>query len=889
MTERIEVGDLDTYRISATQGEEFSLTLVDQELGAFIPEITVFGPDGNFIRRGFGATVASIVNLAAPTSGDYTILVRDISSGNANAGDYELQYVKAPQANEHGELPNASSVTERIEVGDLDTYRISATQGEVFSLTLIDQELGAFIPEITVFGPDGSFIRRGFGATVASIVNLPAPTSGDYTILVRDISSGNANAGDYELHYAKAPQANEHGELPNASSVTERIEVGDLDTYRISAAQGEVFSLTLVDQELGAFIPEITVFGPDGSFIRRGFGTTVASIVNLPAPTSGDYTVLVRDISNGNANTSDYELHYAKAPQANEHGFVQGSGSRNETITSGDLDTYQFTGVSGALVNLAVTDINETALIPEVTLFRPDGAFLRRAFNDTSAVLSQVRLPMDGIYTVLIRDISSGNANQGDYLFEFDVPLGSISQPMPVSMISGPTQIALGETIIVNGSDSTSPSETPLTYEWSLEQAPENSALSSASIVDAQTPIAQLQPDVVGEYTLSLTVNDGNESSSASFVIAVQNNPPIANAGEDLDVELGQLVELDGSASNDPDGHPLTYQWQFLSVPTNSELTAIDENDNVRVQFTPDLAGEYRVGLTVNDGFDDSPMAIITVRAVIGNVPPNAVINTADTVILGESLNLSASASTDPDNDTLSYQWQLESVPASSNLQSINIQGAQTPLASFTPDAMGLYRVSLTVSDGETSSVSTAEVIVTMAEVENIAPIAIAGDDIATFIGNNVTLNGAASNDPDASPTSLMFEWRFVSTPDDSALTNASILTANQASASFVPDVVGDFVLSLTVSDGEIEQSDNVLVMVTDIEPPIESPEILMCDLTNDGLVDTTDISAILALLGTNDLSGTNQRADWNEDGIVNVLDARGCVLQCTNAQCAAE
>ena len=99
--------------------------------------------------------------------------------------------------------------------------------------------------------------------------------------------------------------------------------------------------------------------------------------------------------------------------------------------------------------------------------------------------------------------------------------------------------------------------------------------------------------------------------------------------------------------------------------------------------------------------------------------------------------------------------------------------------------------------------------------------------------------------------------------------------------------------LRLTVSDGEIEQSDNVVVMVAEseppVEPPVEPPEILMCDLTNDGLVDTSDISAIMALRGATDLSGTNQRADWNADGVVNVLDARGCVLQCTNALCAAE
>jgi hypothetical protein len=67
-----------------------------------------------------------------------------------------------------------------------------------------------------------------------------------------------------------------------------------------------------------------------------------------------------------------------------------------------------------------------------------------------------------------------------------------------------------------------------------------------------------------------------------------------------------------------------------------------------------------------------------------------------------------------------------------------------------------------------------------------------------------VTLNGSASDDPDDFPNpTLTFQWTFVSTPMGSTLTNGDITDATTATASFLPDVPGVFLLQLAVLDGE--------------------------------------------------------------------------------------
>jgi len=100
------------------------------------------------------------------------------------------------------------------------------------------------------------------------------------------------------------------------------------------------------------------------------------------------------------------------------------------------------------------------------------------------------------------------------------------------------------------------------------------------------------------------------------------NQPPIAGAGWMQTVQAGDLVQLDGRSSSDPEGDPLTFLWSFVSMPTgsNAQLVAWD---TAQPTFVPDLAGTYQVQLVVNDGqLDSAPSWVwITVLPLDPNPP----------------------------------------------------------------------------------------------------------------------------------------------------------------------------------------------------------------------------------------------------------------------------
>lgn len=103
--------------------------------------------------------------------------------------------------------------------------------------------------------------------------------------------------------------------------------------------------------------------------------------------------------------------------------------------------------------------------------------------------------------------------------------------------------------------------------------------------------------------------------------------------------------------------------------------------------------------------------------------------------------------------------------------------------------------------------------------VENNPPIANAGPDLTGTTGSTVTLDGSGSSDVDEDP--LTYSWEITTAPAGSA---ATITSADAATASFTPEVGGTYNILLTVSDGELSDTDEAVVTVEG--DPAETVEV---------------------------------------------------------------
>ncbi|MGZ8217727.1 PKD domain-containing protein [Methylomagnum sp.] len=181
-------------------------------------------------------------------------------------------------------------------------------------------------------------------------------------------------------------------------------------------------------------------------------------------------------------------------------------------------------------------------------------------------------------------------------------------------------------------------------------------------------------------------------------VAAGQNQAPVANAGPDRAVVVGNVVSLDGGGSADPDNGPLAFVWSQTAGPASVTLANI-----AQPSFTPTVPGSYVFSLAINDSdltsAADTVTVVVSAVSVPTNQAPAADAGPDRTATVGTAIELNGTASRDPDNgpNPLSFVWSQVSGPTAVSL-------ANTAQPSFAPQAAGSYVFSLTVSDGNLAS-----------------------------------------------------------------------------------------------------------------------------------------------------------------------------------------
>ena len=411
----------------------------------------------------------------------------------------------------------------------------------------------------------------------------------------------------------------------------------------------------------------------------------------------------------------------------------------------------------------------------------------------------------------------------------------------------GPSQnVVVGAVVSMDGSASKDSDGGSLTFKWTLIGKPIGSA---ASLTNPTYPNPKFTADLAGNYVVSLVVNDGKANSTVATVsvtATVANAAPVANAGVNQNVVISSTVTLDGTASTDANNDSLSYKWVLQSKPATSSAT-LTAATSAKPTFKADVAGTYVATLVVNDGKANSELAAVSILASATNLAPVAKPGVNQSVVTGTKVSVDASASSDPNGDSISYRWSLLFKPAGSTA---TLSSATTASATFTADLAGTYLVGLTVNDGKVDS-PVVVLTVTAAKL-NAVPVANAGTNQNVTAATLTTLDGTASTDADLD--GLSYTWSLISKPSNS---NAALSSTTSPKPTFTPDVAGTYVASLVVSDGKDR---SLTAVVTVIASGANSAPV-----ANAGTAQSVSTAAVVTLNGTGstDANGDTLTYRW--------------------------
>ncbi|MDY6903483.1 MAG: choice-of-anchor U domain-containing protein, partial [Thermodesulfobacteriota bacterium] len=267
----------------------------------------------------------------------------------------------------------------------------------------------------------------------------------------------------------------------------------------------------------------------------------------------------------------------------------------------------------------------------------PDWLAVDPMSGDTAGGAASVEVTVDrsqaqgsGIHNTSI--LISSNGGDASVFVQMEKP--NANDPVAVAAFS-PDNAPAGEPVQLDGTGSYDPDGDAISsYQWAWEFDPDTETFPpafGAFISDYNSPTPVLTSPYAGELRVSLTVNDGTrESASDVITIHFSDNPatntlPIADAGGNQTVVVGESFQLDGTGSYDPDGSPIvSYEWHFVwDEDEGTSPLALGASLTDWQTATPTFActrpGRFFLSLVVTDsrrGESEPDMIAITIQDV---------------------------------------------------------------------------------------------------------------------------------------------------------------------------------------------------------------------------------------------------------------------------------
>lgn len=323
----------------------------------------------------------------------------------------------------------------------------------------------------------------------------------------------------------------------------------------------------------------------------------------------------------------------------------------------------------------------------------------------------------------------------------------------------------------------------------------------------------------IEELYASVGQNTGQVIVGYVYAIPVQ-----ANAGSDLSIQEGRVVNLDGSKSSGPGG--ITFSWSQIS----GTYVVLRNPDSPTPSFNAPAVNErgeqlgFQLVVRDPEGNESVDTVVVSVKneRPQSNGPPEIGVINSVSVEEGDHAILTASAF-DPDGDALKFSWNQIGGP-DAQLTGTNTATLSMTAPEVSDNSVLTFEVKVSDGHGHQATRSVAVTVKDVAEqgVNPTVPLFSAGQDQVVREGTLVTIAGMRIS---GDLTGYEFRWDQVSGNP------VTIMSGQGMDATFVaPDIDENtlqltFRLSMFAAGGTLAGTDDVMVTVNDSPPPAREDE----------------------------------------------------------------
>ncbi|MCG7561262.1 serine protease [Pseudoalteromonas sp. McH1-42] len=308
-----------------------------------------------------------------------------------------------------------------------------------------------------------------------------------------------------------------------------------------------------------------------------------------------------------------------------------------------------------------------------------------------------------GLNTVMFEYFKDGSVSDGNdnvVLKALNIKMRENLSPA-IKLAEAELSVRSGMEITLDATGTSDPEGNSYTLAWTDINAPET-VLSTEEAFSFVAPL--VNETVTQVFEVTATDEYGAVSKQHVTVTIDENKQPVINVAEaSIEVRGGSEFTLDASATIDPEGDALSYTWVNLSSDDSASIaeTAIMNLKAGEEQIGQTLVYEF----TAEDEYGAKSSQLFTV-AIVENKAPQVTLTANSTLVAaGQNIELNASASVDPEGDTLTYSWEQVSGT------SVNVSGSDAQLSVTAPDITQSEVLEFAVTVTDSFGLSSTETI----------------------------------------------------------------------------------------------------------------------------------------------------------------------------------